>query len=854
MTTYQTYDDFLASKITIQEDAGFEVDPANLHPDLYLHQQKTVTWALRKGRALIAKVFGLGKTRDQCEIARQVHLRTGGKALVVCPLGVKHQFQQEDGPALGMDWQYVTSDAEVEAATSPYIITNYERIREGNIDPRLHNITAVCLDEGSVLRSLGSKTYEIFERVFADVPYRIVATATPSPNEYRELIYYARFLGVMDTGQALTRWFKRDSQKAGKLTLHPHHEKEFWLWVSTWALFMYKPSDVGGDDSGYDLPPLEVVWHKVAVDHRRAWEQTDNRGQHRMFLNAAHGVSEASKEKRATLESRLAKMQEVMEADPGQHWLLWHHLEDERRAIEEAIPNSISVYGSQSLEDRESRIVGFGRGEFPILATKPEIAGSGCNFQHFCARNIFLGVDYKFQDFIQAIHRTYRFGQHKPVQVHIIYAESEEDIVSVLKRKWRQHEKLSQKMQAIVKRYGLSENAIASELTRSIGTERVEVVSKLFTAVNNDCVREMAHIADDSVGLIHTSIPFGNHYEYTTKLEDFGHNPDNSDFWAQMDFLIPELLRVTMPGRVAAIHVKDRILYGHQTPHGFMDMDPFSDECVMAFRKHGWIYGGRRTISTDVVAENNQTYRLGWTEMTNDASKMGSGSPEYLLLFRKPPSSTDNARADMPITKDKDVYTRGRWQLTAHSQWRSSGNRLLSPQEYANMADLRQVAAVFKEEMQNNVYDFERHVAICEALDDATKLPATYMLLPPPITKKPTDYVWDDIVRMRVLNSEQSKRNIENHVCPLPIDIVSRTIALYSNEGDLVLDPFGGLMTVPYTAVKMGRKGYGIELNSDYWSWGVRYLEEAELKATTPTLFDLMNMNDVAQAAVMAHD
>jgi hypothetical protein len=312
-----------------------------------------------------------------------------------------------------------------------------------------------------------------------------------------------------------------------------------------------------------------------------------------------------------------------------------------------------------------------------------------------------------------------------------------------------------------------------------------------------------------------------------------------------MDFLIPELLRVTMPGRVAAIHVKDRILYGHQTAHGFMDVAPFSDECVMAFRKHGWIYGGRRTISTDVVAENNQTYRLGWTEMTNDASKMGAGSPEYLLLFRKPPTSTNNARADEPVTKDKDSYTRGRWQLTAHSQWRSSGDRLLTPQEYADMADLRQVAAVFKQEHLTHVYDFERHVAICEALDKATKLPATYMLLPPPITRDDTDYVWDDIMRMRVLNAEQTRRNVENHVCPLPLDIVSRTIDLYSNPGDLVLDPFGGLMTVPYTAVKMGRLGYGVELNSDYWAWGVNYMREAEVEVTTPTLFDLMCFADV---------
>lgn len=261
-----SYEAFLTGKIEVQEDAGFSVADGSLHESLFFHQKRTVEWALRKGRALIAKSFGLGKTRDQCEIARQVHLHTGGRFLVVAPLGVKHQFQEEDGPAMDMHWEYVRTDAEIAFAQSPYLITNYERVRDGDIDPKKHNIAGISLDEGSVLRSLGSKTYGIFEQVFRHVPYRFVATATPSPNNYKELIYYARFLGIMDVGQALTRWFKRDSQKAGNLKLHPHHEREFWLWVASWALFIYKPSDVGGDDEGYDLPPLEVVWHRVPVD------------------------------------------------------------------------------------------------------------------------------------------------------------------------------------------------------------------------------------------------------------------------------------------------------------------------------------------------------------------------------------------------------------------------------------------------------------------------------------------------------------------------------------------------------------------------------------------------------------
>lgn len=810
------YYDFLANKIEIIEQAGFKVTGDELHPSTLPHQKDAIIWAARMGRGLLAMSFGLGKTHVQVELARLIHERTGGICLIVCPLGVKHQFSEEDGPRLGVRFEYIRTDEEIQAATTPYLLTNYERVRDGNIDPRRHNIAMASLDEGSVLRSLGSKTYQTFQEAFSQVEYSFVCTATPSPNNYKELIYYANYLRVMDHGQALTRFFQRDTSKAGNLTIHPQHERSFWMWVASWALFVYRPSDLGYSDEGYDLPELKVHYHRIGVDQTRAWEQTDSRGQHRLFLDAAGGVREASTEKRATMNDRLRKAAEIIESDdPGKHWLIWHHLEDERRAIEHAIPDAQSVYGSQKLETREERIIGFSRGQIKKLSTKPEIAGSGCNFQRYCADNIFLGIDYRFEDFIQAIHRTYRFQQTKRVNVHIIFAESEDEVVNVLKRKWSQHDRLTARMQQIVRQYGLVNEALSQDLKRSIGVDREEIRGERFTAVNNDCVVELMSLPDNHFGLIHTSIPFGNHYEYSTNYEDFGHNPSDGNFWDQMDFLIPEMLRVLQPGRVAAIHVKDRILYGHQTKSGFMEVSPFSDECVMAFRKWGWLYEGRRTIVTDVVRENASTYRLGWSECCKDSSKMGSGLPEYLLLFRKPPTDASNAYADEPVTKSKADYTRSRWQIDAHSFWRSNGNRPLLPHE---------------------LYDYEAHVTRLEEKERNGNLPASFFYEPPVST---SDWVWDDIVFMRSLNSNQAQKRKENHICPLPFDIVERVIRLYSNESDLILDPFSGLFTVPYTAVKMRRRAYGIELHYPYFRDGVKYCQDAEIQAVAPTLFDL---------------
>lgn len=810
------YREFLESKIQLAPPTEIDDYFGKIDPILKPHQRDIVNWMLKQGRGLIAASFGLGKTFMQIQVAKILHEQTGNPFLVVAPFGVKPYFQTEDGPRLGVHFEYVRTDAEIREAQerTPYLITNYERVRDGDIDPRKHTLAGASLDEGSVLRSLGSKTYHVFEQVFSTTENRYVCTATPSPNNYKEIIYYAQFLGIMDAGQALTRWFMRNPDKAGDLRIHPQHERSFWMWVASWALFVYKPSDLGHSDEGYDLPPLTVNWHPIPVDHTRAWDQIDNRGQRRLVLDVASGVKEAAREKRETVGARLAKSLEIIAQNPDDHFLLWHHQEREREAIEDAIPGAVTVYGSQKLELREQHILDFSHGKIKILATKPEIAGSGCNFQRHCHHNIFMGIDYRFQDFIQAIHRTRRYLQEHEVIVDIIYAESESPIADALKLKWRQHDELVAKMQQIVRKYGLSHAAMRRDLARQIGVDREEVRGELFTAVCNDCVLELQSMADASVDLVVTSIPFGNHYEYTTNLEDFGHNPSDGDFWGQMDYLLPELYRVVRPGRNLIIHVKDRVLYSHQTESGLMEIAPFSDETVAAFRKHGFLFEGRITVVTDVVRENNSSYRLGYTEMCNDSTKMGCGLPEYVLIFRTPTKTSTTSRADEPVTKKKSEYPLAAWQLDAAPFWQSSGNVLV----------------------HTPPYDYDSHVARLNDLAEKGHLPTAYCAEP---AKSHSEWVWDDVVFMQTLNSDQSRKDKINHICPLPFDIVERAIRLRSNPGELVLDPFSGLFTVPYMAVKMGRRAYGVELNPYYFECGVRYCWNMEGKKTAPTLFDL---------------
>lgn len=826
------YTEFLKSKIEVAPVSGFEIDESEINTALKPHQRDAVKWAVHGGRRALFESFGLGKTVQQLEFCRIVIKHKGGKALIVCPLGVKQEFTQDAKNLLG--WaeipKYVRTMDEVEAA-GDIVITNYERVRDGDIDPSKFTVTS--LDEASVLRSFGSKTYQTFLQKFKGVPYKLVSTATPSPNKYKELIHYAGYLEVMDTGQALTRFFKRDSTKANNLTLYPHKEEEFWIWMSTWALFISLPSDLGYDDTGYKLPPLDVRFHKIADDY---FESQEKDGQIKFLRDAAVSLSDAAKEKSQSIERRVAKAKEIVDSDPEAHFILWHDLEAERHEIKKQIQGVVDIFGSMDYDEREKRVIDFSEGRTRLFATKKSLSGSGCNFQRFCHRAIFVGIDYEFNDFIQAIHRVYRFLQDEQVIIDIIYTEAEQPILDTLMKKWKNHNYLSEKMQEIVKKYGLSGTSQIDKLARTIGVKRVVVEGKNYKAINNDCVLETAEMDENSVDLIHTSIPFSNHYEYTPSYNDFGHNQDTVKFFEQMDYLTPNLLRILKPGRVAAIHVKDRVLFGNATGTGMPTMEPFHAMCIQHYMQHGFQYFGMITVVTDVVRENNQTYRLGWTEQCKDGTKMGVGCPEYILLFRKLPTDTSTAYADVPVTKSKDEYTRAQWQIDAHGFWRSSGDRLLTKEELLQfpVSDLQRM---YRKYSRDSIYDYKEHVELAEKLDEDGKLPATFMVVAPGSW---SDEVWDDILRMRTLNSTQSRRQQEMHVCPLQIDIVERIINRYSNPGEVVLDPFGGIMTVPKTAVDMGRYGIGIELNNGYFRDGVGYLKEADEKISTPTLFDLV--------------
>lgn len=826
-----SYEAFIQAKRVEAPSMGFE--PRPIFEVLFPFQRDIVRWACRRGRAAIFASFGLGKSLCQLEIARQVCTVTGGRFLICAPLGVRQEFQR-DASLLGVGITFVRRLEEC-SETGIYL-TNYETIRDGKLDPRA--FAGISLDEAAILRGFGgTKTFRQMMTLFegSDVRYRFVATATPCPNEYEELLAYSAFLEAMDIGQAKTRFFKRDSTKADCLTLHPHKEREFWLWMSTWALFVTKPSDVDASysDEGYVLPELDVRWHELPTNHTVAGEERS--GQVRLLREAAIGITDAAREKRESLGARIQKLLELRAEDPNAHRVIWHDLEAERKAIEAAIPSVRSVYGAQSDEDKEEAIIGFAEGSIQELAGKPVMLGAGVNFQRNCAWAVYLGIGFKFNDWIQSIHRLQRFLQTRKVRVDLIYTEAEREVRRALERKWTQHRELVARMTEIVREYGLTRSALEAGIQRSHTVERVEASGESWRLVNNDSVLEARRMEENSVGLILTSVPFSTQYEYSPSFLDFGHTDDNAHFWRQMDYLSPELLRVLQPGRIFACHVKDRIVPGGMTGLGFQTVYPFHADAIAHYTKHGFAFIGMVTITTDVVRENNQTYRLAYTEQCKDGSRQGVGMPEYLLLFRKPQTDRTRGYADVPVVKAKADYTLARWQLDAAGYHRSSGNRLLAPEELLSIPH----AEIFKLWRRFNlatVYDYEHHVALNQSLEDRGRLPTDFSLMPPHSWHPD---VWTDITRMRTLNGAQSAKGREMHLCPMQLDLAERAIRQYTMAGETVYDPFSGLGTVAMCAVKLGRRGLGSELSPRYHADAVGYCRAAERAAAVPTLFDL---------------
>lgn len=431
-----TYEQFIAKKAIVTPPSGLAEVP-ELNPALFPFQRDIVAWALRRGRAAIFADTGLGKTAMQLEWARVVcdHLRAAGgnpRVLILAPLAVSQQTVRE-GAKFGIEVRYCADQSEVRDGIT---ITNYERL--GKFDR--HAFGGVVLDESSILKSFMGATKRALVDAFAETPYRLACTATPAPNDHLELGNHSEFLGVLTSHEMLARWFLPDTSTFGTYRLKGHAVVPFWDWVSSWARCIGKPSDMGAhySDAGYVLPGLEIAQHGLDVD------VTTDRGA-LLFRVPEMSATAVHKEKRRTVQARAAKVAELVAAEPSEPWLIWCETDYEADALTALLPEACEVRGSDSLEAKESGLLGFADGAHRVLITKAKIAGFGLNFQR-CARVAFVGPTFSYESFYQSIRRCYRFGQRRHVIAHVVMGKTESGVFDVMLRKAADHESMKAEM------------------------------------------------------------------------------------------------------------------------------------------------------------------------------------------------------------------------------------------------------------------------------------------------------------------------------------------------------------------------------------------------------------------------
>ena len=731
------YQELLKSKRLTIAASGFDVDPALINSRLFGFQKAIVVWALRKGRSAVFASTGLGKTLIQVEIARLI----GKRALIIAPLTVARQTVKIARDMLGVDVHYTRSSGDLSDGIN---ITNYEMIEHFDAS----KFDAVLLDESSILKSLDGKTRLTLSFMFATTPYRYCFTATPAPNDITEIGRHAEFLGVMSNAEMLAAFFINDmKQKDGTYRLKRHAVKKFYEWLASWAVAVVKPSDIGYDDTGYDLPPLTVDTVTVDADYTPE-------GMLPGFNVGGISAIEAKKVRHETLDARVAKVVELVSA-PGQ-WIVWTGLNDEADTLHRLLPDSVNVHGSMEPDAKIEALQAWQDGQVRVLITKTSIAGFGINMQN-AHQMVFCGMDYSWEAYFQAVRRCWRFGQTESVTVKVVMSQQEMPIFDRVLEKETEATTMTRELVKHAADYVKRE--LVGDARDDYQYKEAEAEGHHWRLLLGDSCERMAEIPDNSVDLSIQSPPFISLYTYSPTERDMGNSRNPEQFFAQYRLIIDELLRVTKPGRNCCVHVQQ--VAATKTNDGYIGIKDFRGDVIRAFIDAGWIHHGEVTIDKNpqVQAIRTKTKGLMFVQLHKDSIASRPAFGDYLLIFQKPGINA------VPV---KPEVTNEEWIQWAHPVW----------------------------------YDISE-------------------------TK---------VLNVAVARSEEDER----HMCPLQLPLIERCVRLWSNRGEVVFSPFAGIGSELYEAVRLGRRGLGIELKEDYWRVAQRNLTEAAHQNSERSLFDLL--------------
>lgn len=634
-----SYDDFIASKLKHTPDSGFAVE--SLNPMLFDFQKDIVRWACRKGKAAIFADCGLGKTPMQLEWARLVCEHAGGDVLILAPLAVAAQTHRE-GEKFGIAVTVCRSQDDVRPGIN---VTNYEMMHKFD----LASFAGVVLDESSILKSFTSATRNAIIEGFDQTPYKLACTATPSPNDYMELGNHAEFLGVMTRTEMLAMYFIHDGGSTSKWRLKGHASERFWDFVASWAVMLRSPSDMGYSVDGFDLPELVETVHKV---ESRVQDET------RLFSLAAEGIQDQQKAKRMTIEQRARECADMVNRS-DRPWIVWCELNDESSELARLIPDAVEVRGSDPIEHKEDAMLGFADGKYRVIVTKPSICGFGMNWQH-CSDMVFCGLSNSYEQYYQAIRRCYRFGQTRRVNVHIVVSDLEGKIVENVMRK--KDDASDMEVEMIKRASAINDDGSATHRD-SMAYAEDDVVTDEYRAMLGDCVQRIGEIESDSVGFSVFSPPFASLYTYTNSEYDMGNCSTDDEFMEHFGFLVDELYRVLMPGRLVSFHCMN--LPTSKERDGYIGIRDFRGDLIRTFQEHGFIYHSEVTIWKDPVTAMQRTKALGLLnkQKNKDSAMCRQGIPDYLVTMRKPGDNSE------PIAHNNEQFPISEWQKIASPVW-----------------------------------------------------------------------------------------------------------------------------------------------------------------------------------------
>ena len=591
------YIEFIKEKTIVSETIGFDVDVDGINKSLFDYQRDIVKWACEKGRAAVFADTGLGKTVMQLEWARLVADFNKCSVIILAPLCIADQTIGEGKKILNLHVTKYTKDMYNDDLEKGIYVTNYEQMHNVNFS----QFNGVVLDESSILKHTDSKTRLMLIDYTKEIDFRLSLTATPAPNDYMEFGSQSEFLGIMTQSSMWATYFIHDSGNTSKWRLKGHSQDDFWEWVSSWSVIFRKPSDIGYPENDFDLPEINYINHVVKTDLL----ESD------YMIKKKLGLSGRIKARRDTIDLRvdhaLGIVNDIQLNNEDEPILIWCNLNDESKMLSESIPGAVEVKGGDKELVKKSRLTGFSDGEYKILVTKPKIAGYGMNWQH-CHNMIFVGLNDSYEQIYQAIRRSYRFGQTKNVNVHIVTSDIENSVVENIREKDKKMSDMYENILSYMNKFQVKDSISNVKLKKVAYCEK-ETNGNNFTAYMGDCVQQCENIDDNSIDYSVFSPPFASLYTYSDSDMDMGNSVNYDQFSKHMVFLIKELYRVVDNGRVVSIHCSN--IPTSKARDGVIGIRDFRGDLIRLMTSNGFIFSSEVAIWKCPVVSMQRTKALG---------------------------------------------------------------------------------------------------------------------------------------------------------------------------------------------------------------------------------------------------